>query len=975
MFTLVGVKEVNSEKVYIIHDDTDSSFEVASEEMLKRVIVMGLSIQGITRTATGFDGSFTYSSEFFLPEPEEDEDDYEDSEEDYDDWSDDDSEDLDETLVSEDTFEPEEDTDDDWEDDYDDWDESEAEDEDDDDDWGDEYDDWDDSPEDSEIDKLYAMLNKEQSDLLKRYYLWTSQILFQNGSTVHGVQRLSAKNTKRAQDKIANIDALRKQGKTWVYAGYLDLGYRGADTCNLCGSPLRYQHYICDASVSDVETMFFGEDYSNIDMIKLSDHIANGDVFPFGIECTGDFFDIPKEDLIAIKKNQRDATEEMKFMYRLMCMPDSYNNAIKSLRVFENIMDTVVVSTMRSKLFARVSRFESPLLSFYSQFKNAGLLYPRSLVLRLWHILIEKQYPLRVTKFVPQLSRKTLSELANIYLASYYKREAPEDVKIVQEVLEESSLGSLTTSPLNYLHNLFSCQFQGIYTFNPTPQKNISGVIDSPRCRDLGGSNKQSRITFGKITGVSGNASLPKSNYEGYPMSLNQPNVNGIVLSDGCEFTQEYLFKLCLCCYYYSEHSSHSISRFEFNAKIRGFVYDYERGDGYKKRADTYMSAYDMRPYLKQAKSELKARVGVDEKDLSLNSTTTVYIAKGVTKAYRKYMDTLDDLLEVLRSDSVLIKKMYKGLEDIIDEAIEKEIRVQNELLDKIKEEKRKVNEAEVAKQEELYKKLVDQSDKHPTGISIDDINYTGLSQTDIDNFKLALNIKKGIKKGVIQNEMLVSVMAVASENKLMHDVIASKGDIYFSIYETVKRNNGAVSVKQAYRLKQALDAVVEIIQFGAKDDIKNPNLKVNTSSVDASNNDSVDSATDTTKNGATVVSVPLPSEEEVEEQPIEATETVEESTVGQESIEEQPVVNEEPTGVSAEAYESSSNTTTVDIYSSPELRDLFNKAVDGLSVLKAKVSIRDYTRYGMTLRAIKSSLKVTPRQRETLLEIEKILN
>lgn len=961
MFKLVAVQEHDGVKAYAVFDESDGSFDIVSEEFIKRVTIMGLPISGVHPTDS--DGNFTYTEENFIPIADDSEDD-----EDYDDWdnevgedeedtadaSDEEYEDLDYDGSSEDGYEDEDDYSDDWDDGE-----------------------WDDDcfVEDSEVDKLYALLSKEQGDLLKRYYLWTSQILFDNNG-VSGVKRLSAKNTKKAQEKIATISALRGQGKTWVYAGYLDLGYRGADYCNLCGAPLRYQHYICDASVSDIDQLFWGSNYDSIDMRKVNENIRNGHIFPFGIECTGDFFDIDKEDLDKIKKNQRDATDEMKFMYRLMQMPDSYTNARASFRVFEEVMDAVSVSVARSKLFGQTSKFETPLMSFYTQFKEAGILYPRSLVSRLLHVFLGKNYPLRTTSVVG-FDEETLKSLGKEYTYKVVKTLDSDDRKRVSEVFD--NLNARTVSPSCYMQNLFMYQFMGIYSYNPQAQKDVKGVIDSPRCRDFGGSNKNSRETYVHFTGMIRDSELrvPEA-YKGYPYCLNKPYIRRVKFNSGCEFTPEYLVKLCLFCYYAEYVYSHSLSGL-LDIKLLGITSDTERGNNFKKRSDKdYIrgsSAYD---YLRQA--EMNVNNGERfSRDTLKTKGYDVYIDTQYAGSSRVnlYVSSIDEAVKAVKEDYDTLHKIFADVEKEANALVDKFVDECNERAEQIlqaEKEEQARREEEKRKKEEIARQVqnaVSQSTSTSTAtvsvsnLDVNTLNYSGISSTSVIEFK---NLVKKFQSGTkiapssVTAVQLVLVASVAEVNPPLRDQLNAQGSIYLDILGTVRKNKGTVTTRQRYRLEQAFDIVMRNFAGTAPQQQNSNAVEQSSSSVNPVEGNTVSTQEVVNK----VHETPRPTTVSVNSKP--------------DIVQREPVVEPQ---VSVKADESVQSTSpkqemyngVVDITQDKELKDKFNFVVSNLAKLKGMVDARTFTSYGFALRSIKATLKVNAKQRETLNEMFNLIN
>ena len=351
----------------IIQDDEDGAVDVVPKVSIKLLLNYGVSISG-----ANLDGSnlvvkptMQYFAESFLnPESE---DGFEDDEEDdgfyYDDFDDDNT--SEETEDEEDESEFEED---DYY--YDDTEEEEAE-------FDEEedfvyYDDIEDEDE-STVAKLYSFLNDEQIKALKRYYLWFSQRIFTDAQKD---PTLGMKSKAALQRKKEDLNQLRNTGGLWHYAGFVDMGCKGAGYCTL-GHPLRYLHLAWDVSVSDIESAFFGEDYND----DFEEAIYSNNCIVFGIKCISDFFEVNKECMSALQKAQRDSLKDMALMYKYY-----ESGRVDEINSTFSIMDEIVTKTKtrdtKGVLFNKDYKPIIPLnlCSFYLQFRELGLIPPKSLV-------------------------------------------------------------------------------------------------------------------------------------------------------------------------------------------------------------------------------------------------------------------------------------------------------------------------------------------------------------------------------------------------------------------------------------------------------------------------------------------------------------------------------------------------------------------------------------------------------------------
>lgn len=537
MFKLIAVRYGG----FAIMDTEDGAIDVCDESEVMNFLKVGIEIAGIQPLFE--QGTFQYDDSNFVS-VEDDEDDDLISDEDYYDSSD-----FDDDVSSEDTddFDSDEDSDDDDEDDAfdyaDDEDDSEGYEQDEDgyfEPLDDDYEDYEDitadTQEESYVNKLYALLTDEQKDVLKRYYLWSSQILFGGAPTSGNLQV-----TKRAGGNVKKeelLEKMRQGGQDWVYAGFIDMEYHGAEHCTF-GHALRFLHFAWDVGYADLDTEFWGSDLGSINWEHINELIYSGHVIKFGIDCIGDFFDVPKENLTKIKNMQVRSLAEMKHMYTIMSDPTRYANAMASFSVFDDMVKIVLREASAQILTHRkVADIDYNLFSFCNEFKKLGMLYPRSLVKAVQDILLKrKTHSYNVAK---NLNTEVL--IANL------KRVQGISTKNLQAAIEgtdarASIYGGSRGFIRNYVENYFLIQLAGIYAYNPYSK--------DPRDRDEGMKNKASRAYFNSITGTSDSDEKDiqevMKTYDSYPMLFNQINGTGIRYRgtfDDIRFTPEYMGKL-----------------------------------------------------------------------------------------------------------------------------------------------------------------------------------------------------------------------------------------------------------------------------------------------------------------------------------------------------------------------------------------------------------------------------------------------
>lgn len=77
---------------------------------------------------------------------------------------------------------------------------------------------------DSTESRLYEYLTESQRNYLQEYYLYISKRIF---NLERGVNDLTVK-------RQTDLDGVRNTGGTWVYAGFIDMGYAGTSRCPFC---------------------------------------------------------------------------------------------------------------------------------------------------------------------------------------------------------------------------------------------------------------------------------------------------------------------------------------------------------------------------------------------------------------------------------------------------------------------------------------------------------------------------------------------------------------------------------------------------------------------------------------------------------------------------------------------------------------------------------------------------------------------
>ena len=399
MYSILGLYNKDGNINYGVSDKTREDFDIFSESELKLLISSGISILDSNDSRVSLNNGvlsmgdtpdLTNEVSEYCDDAELDEYDiYDDLEEDY--------------------FE-EEDSEEDSDEDYIDYDEEELIEEDDDDEDEEEiiedgYEDEelieedDEEPEESTVSKLYNFLNEEQITVLKRYYLWYSQRLFtdaQKDPTL-GIKSQTVLNRKKA-----NLSQLRNSGGMWYYAGFVDMGYKGAGYCTL-GHPLRFMHLAWDVTVSDIETAFFGEDYNS----NFEEAIESANCIKFGIKCISDFFEVDSECTRSLQRAQRESLKDMSLMYEHYAN-GTVDEVCSTFKFMDELLRWVAKIDTRNSVVYRDNY--KPIINrnlslFYTQFRKINMIPPKSLIQEIrdhivgWEYHVERHGHIKMPNF------------------------------------------------------------------------------------------------------------------------------------------------------------------------------------------------------------------------------------------------------------------------------------------------------------------------------------------------------------------------------------------------------------------------------------------------------------------------------------------------------------------------------------------------------------------------------------------------
>ena len=475
MYTVLNsYKDNNGVTFYAIKDFSNalSDIEVISESDLSLLIITDLSAKTQSGEKVEFKNNSLVCNVEDVTEQlnsqmeeasEEEYDDYDD----YDDYeSDEESEEYEDSYENEDSYEDDEDSYEDDEDSYED------------------YEFYEDDVEDAEgsiVSKLYDLLTEEQRKVLKRYYLWYSQRIFTDAQKD---PTLGFKSKARMISKKKQLDSLKGNGD-WRYAGWLDTGgTQYGYTCTL-GHPLRYLHLAWDITIGDIEECFFGEEY-NVDYEKI---IQSNHCIVFGSKCIGDFFEVDKECVAALRRTQTDSLKDMALLYDIYSGED-VESVSKSFELLDSIMAKLTLKDTKGRALKKdyVSLLPSGMELLYKQFRELNMIPPKSLVQEIRSTMVGwtdgSRYFLNRWAGYLRYPTKKLNDVLNVLVSKQYK-----DVVASLEYQSVQlgycySIGEIVSA---FITVMFEYELCGYYKYNADTQK------------DEGGKSKPVREAFARL--------------------------------------------------------------------------------------------------------------------------------------------------------------------------------------------------------------------------------------------------------------------------------------------------------------------------------------------------------------------------------------------------------------------------------------------------------------------------------------------
>ena len=265
---------------------------------------------------------------------------------------------------------------------------------------------------------VFKSMTPAQKKVVQDYYMWYTVDIYENMSKG---MRLSLKKTARGISKAETISQLRGEDD-WTFGGIRDCGFLGASQCQL-GHPLRYEYYAVakDENGKVIDKIIFGE------------------------TCSGDFFDISREDMAKLVKTRMMMTDEIKIITDIAA-----NHTEKE----EWGQIKLLVDTLRKLSGSRENSkevyyevFGSQVANTLANFINVNIPFPESLVL---------------------LAKKKIYEYGTV---RFWGMIFEEHQDTIASILDNPSYYSLRGVAGLYLQFMVQVQMAGKFGYDPTKYK------------------------------------------------------------------------------------------------------------------------------------------------------------------------------------------------------------------------------------------------------------------------------------------------------------------------------------------------------------------------------------------------------------------------------------------------------------------------------------------------------------------------
>lgn len=282
---------------------------------------------------------------------------------------------------------------------------------------------------------VFKSMTKEQRKVIQDYYMWYTVSIYENMA--------KGMRFKAKESKVETLAQLRGEDE-WEFAGIKDMGFLGASKCEL-GHSLRYEYHAVarDESGKEVDRIVFGE------------------------TCSGDFFEISKEDMAKLVKIRMMMTDEIKLMADITTN-HTEKEEWEKIQLLVDVLKRIAKIGNTKELMYNI--YGEKIANTLANFLNVNLPFPESLVL----LAKERVYKRGIFNFWSELF--------------------PEHADLIQEVSSSLSHYDMKGVTNLYLRYVGQIKLGGQFGYNPTKYEWVNG---SQRNLKIGKNDLLGREFFG----------------------------------------------------------------------------------------------------------------------------------------------------------------------------------------------------------------------------------------------------------------------------------------------------------------------------------------------------------------------------------------------------------------------------------------------------------------------------------------------
>ena len=282
---------------------------------------------------------------------------------------------------------------------------------------------------------VFKSMTKEQRKVIQDYYMWYTVSIYENMA--------KGMRFKAKESKVETLAQLRGEDE-WEFAGIKDMGFLGASKCEL-GHSLRYEYHAVarDESGKEIDRIVFGE------------------------TCSGDFFEISKEDMAKLVKIRMMMTDEIKLMADITTN-HTEKEEWEKIQLLVDVLKRIAKIGNTKELMYNI--YGEKIANTLANFLNVNLPFPESLVL----LAKERVYKRGIFNFWSELF--------------------PEHADLIQEVSSSLSHYDMRGVTNLYLRYMGQIKLGGQFGYNPTKYEWVNG---SQRNLKIGKNDLLGREFFG----------------------------------------------------------------------------------------------------------------------------------------------------------------------------------------------------------------------------------------------------------------------------------------------------------------------------------------------------------------------------------------------------------------------------------------------------------------------------------------------